>query len=85
MNHRLLKLEPQRSNKDLTELMLEAGGMNAMPYLPLSWSGNWVGPRVSPEITSPLTSRYLNYRKVSIYGGTNEIQKNIIAKQVLKI
>ena len=83
MNHRLIKIRATEIQQRLTELMLEAGGMNAMPYLPLSWSGNWVGPRVSPEITSPLTSRYLNYRKVSIYGGTNEIQKNIIAKQVL--
>jgi len=81
----IIKIRATEIQQKLTELMLEAGGMNAMPYLPLSWSGNWVGPRVSPEITSPLTSRYLNYRKVSIYGGTNEIQKNIIAKQVLKI
>ena len=81
----IIKIRATEIQQRLTELMLEAGGMNAMPYLPLSWSGNWVGPRVSPEITSPLTSRYLNYRKVSIYGGTNEIQKNIIAKQVLKI
>ena len=60
--------------------MLEAGGMNAMPYLlflvrKLGWSAG------SPEITS-LTSRYLTMK--NIYGGTNEIQKNIIAKQVLK-
>jgi alkylation response protein AidB-like acyl-CoA dehydrogenase len=26
---------------------------------------------------------YLNFRKVSIYGGSNEIQRNIIARTVL--
>jgi alkylation response protein AidB-like acyl-CoA dehydrogenase len=28
-------------------------------------------------------ARYLNLRKLSIYGGTNEIQRNIVAKQIL--
>ena len=30
-----------------------------------------------------LAGRYFNQRKVSIYGGSNEIQRNIIAKAVL--
>jgi alkylation response protein AidB-like acyl-CoA dehydrogenase len=32
---------------------------------------------------APLAPNYFNYRKVSIYGGSNEIQKNIIAKAIL--
>jgi alkylation response protein AidB-like acyl-CoA dehydrogenase len=36
-----------------------------------------------PEGTAPLGASYFNMRKTSIYGGTNEIQKNIIAKMVL--
>ena len=32
---------------------------------------------------APLTSTYFNMRKTTIYGGSNEIQKNIIAKMVL--
>ena len=32
---------------------------------------------------APLAPHYFNYRKISIYGGSNEIQKNIIAKAIL--
>ena len=34
---------------------------------------------------SPADAQYLNYRKTSIYGGSNEIQKNIIAKAILGV
>ena len=43
----------------------------------------WNEPPVGPEWASPLAPTYFNYRKVSIYGGSNEIQKNIIAKAIL--
>ena len=32
---------------------------------------------------APAAPGYFNYRKVSIYGGSNEIQRNILAKAVL--
>ena len=32
---------------------------------------------------APLAARYFGWRKVSIYGGSNEIQRNIIAQHVL--
>jgi alkylation response protein AidB-like acyl-CoA dehydrogenase len=34
---------------------------------------------------SSITAQYLNLRKVSIYGGSNEIQKNIIAHMILDL
>ena len=40
-------------------------------------------PPVGPDYAAPLAPAYFNYRKVSIYGGSNEIQKNIIAKAIL--
>ena len=43
----------------------------------------WNEPPVGPEWAASLAPGYFNYRKVSIYGGTNEIQKNIIAKAIL--
>lgn len=38
-----------------------------------------------PDIdwAAPAAPTYFNYRKVSIYGGSNEIQRNILAKAVL--
>ena len=40
-------------------------------------------PPIGPEEAAPLARDYFNMRKVSIFGGSNEIQKNIIAKQML--
>ena len=38
---------------------------------------------LAPDYAAPLAARYFNWRKTSIYGGSNEIQRNIIAQQVL--
>lgn len=38
-----------------------------------------------PYVSGANTRRYYNYRKASIYAGSNEIQKNIIAKRILKV
>src|SRR5437867_3832615 len=40
-------------------------------------------PLIDPEWAGPLAPHYFNWRKASIYGGSNEIQKNIIAKAIL--
>jgi alkylation response protein AidB-like acyl-CoA dehydrogenase len=41
------------------------------------------GPRALPLRAGALAATYLNLRKASIYGGSNEIQKNIIAQTIL--
>jgi alkylation response protein AidB-like acyl-CoA dehydrogenase len=38
---------------------------------------------VGPDPAPPAAPRYFNFRKTSIYGGSNEIQKNIVSKMVL--
>jgi hypothetical protein len=40
-------------------------------------------PPVGPEWAAPVAPTYFNWRKISIYGGSNEIQRNIIAKAIL--
>ena len=40
-------------------------------------------PSIGPDWAGPLAPHYFNWRKASIYGGSNEIQKNIIAKAIL--
>ncbi len=79
----ILKIRGTEIQQTLTELQMEAVGPNALPFLPMAWGDRWIGPRVGPEYAAPLAARYFNYRKVTIYGGTNEIQRNIIAQQVL--
>ncbi len=79
----ILKIKGTEIQQALTELMMEAVGPYALPHLPAQWSDHWLGERVGPEYAAPLAAQYFNYRKVSIYGGSNEIQRNIIAQQVL--
>ena len=40
---------------------------------------------VGPDYAMPATAEYFNNRKLSIYGGSNEVQKSIIAKSVLEV
>ncbi|MBK8018242.1 MAG: acyl-CoA dehydrogenase family protein [Betaproteobacteria bacterium] len=79
----ILKIKGTEIQQALTELMMEAVGPYALPHLPAQWSDHWLGERVGPDYAAPLAARYFNYRKVSIYGGSNEIQRNIIAQSVL--
>jgi alkylation response protein AidB-like acyl-CoA dehydrogenase len=79
----ILKIKGTEIQQTLTELMMEAVGPYALPYIPQQWGDNWIGEHVGPEYAGPLASRYFNYRKVTIYGGSNEIQRNIIAQHIL--
>jgi alkylation response protein AidB-like acyl-CoA dehydrogenase len=43
----------------------------------------WQGDYVGASWLAPLASTYFNYRKTTIYGGSNEVQRNIVAQTVL--
>lgn len=79
----ILKIRGTEIQQRLSELTLEAMGYYANPYIAEAQEAGWNGAPVGPEIAATVTPHYLNWRKASIYGGTNEIQKNIIAKMVL--
>ena len=79
----ILKIKGTEIQQELTEMMMDAVGPYALPHLPLSWGDHWIGGHVGPDYAAPLAARYFNYRKTSIYGGSNEIQRNIIAQMVL--
>ncbi len=79
----ILKIKGTEIQQALTELMLEAVGNYGMPHLPMAWGDHWLGEYVGPEYAAPLAARYFNFRKVSIYGGTNEIQRNIVSQMIL--
>jgi len=77
----ILKLKGSVIQQQLTELVMEVVGPYAMP-----WQRDFDGrnePTVGPEYATEAAPAYFNYRKVSIYGGSNEIQRNIIAKAIL--
>jgi len=77
----LLKIKGTEVQQRLTELMVEAVGAYALPDGRAIRTGN-LGP-VGPVWASRVAPTYFNMRKTSIFGGSNEIQRNIIAKMVL--
>jgi len=81
----ILKIKGTEIQQAISELMMEAVGLYAQPFLPDALDGNWQGEPVGPDYAPPVTGHYFNYRKASIYGGSNEIQKNIIAQMILEL
>ncbi len=72
----MLKIRGSELQQAITELMMQAVGPLAQPFMAVD------GGAVD-ALASRLTPRYANYRKTSIYAGSNEIQRNIIAKATL--
>ena len=76
----LLKIKGTEIQQRLTELTMEAIGNYAQPF-PRGDGNNEFA--VGPDYANHVAPIYYNWRKASIYGGSNEIQRNIIAKMVL--
>lgn len=76
----LLKIRGSELQQAITEAKLDAAGLQGFAYDPHAWSdGTHESPYGVPE-SSALAGTYFNTRKVSIYGGSNEIQRNILAR-----
>ena len=78
----LLKIRGTEIQQRATELAMEAAGRYAEPHLLHESAGDNHAP-VGPKSARGVADTYFNMRKTSIYGGSNEIQRNIIAKAVL--
>ncbi|QRY46831.1 acyl-CoA dehydrogenase family protein [Mycolicibacterium boenickei] len=71
----VLKLRGSQLQQTATELLVEVAGADALPYE--------AGDIASPEWAQHAAPHYLNYRKTSIYGGSNEVQRTIISSTIL--
>ena len=79
----VLKMRGTELGQAVTELAMQALGYYAQPHeIDYLTPGSNLEP-LGPEYAPTVTPRYFNYRKASIYGGSNEIQHNIIAKLIL--
>ncbi|MGL4542558.1 MAG: acyl-CoA dehydrogenase family protein [Polymorphobacter sp.] len=78
----LLKIKGTEIQQRITELALEAVGHYGAPYFRGFGAGDNEHP-IGPDYAHRAAPTYFNGRKTSIYGGSNEIQRNIIAKAVL--
>jgi alkylation response protein AidB-like acyl-CoA dehydrogenase len=79
----MLKITGTEVQQRLTELMMEAAGPYALPFEPDYLDGRKAHSVTGHDDAAPLAASYFNYRKASIYGGSNEIQKNIISQMIL--
>ena len=73
----MLKIKGTEIQQALAELMMQAAGPMAQPFKPAEGYADF------DRFTASLAPRYCNMRKTSIYAGSNEIQRNIIAKMSL--
>jgi alkylation response protein AidB-like acyl-CoA dehydrogenase len=75
----MLKITGTEIQQALTELMMQAVGPEAQRARPVD------DLEAFDALTATLAARYCNYRKTSIYAGSNEIQRNILAKRLLDL
>jgi alkylation response protein AidB-like acyl-CoA dehydrogenase len=73
----LLKVRGTELQQGFSELLLEAAGYEAFPFTPED------GKPIGKPWAARAAANYFNIRKVTIYGGSSEIQKNIMSKAVL--
>jgi len=72
----ILKIKGTELQQAISELILQAVGPYALPF---------DGAAHGPVHAANRAAQYLNLRKLSIYGGSNEIQKNIVAQMILEL
>jgi len=80
----LLKIRGSEIQQRFSELMMLAAGPYALPYEheALAAAG-WQGEFAHAAVVAPLAGTYFNMRKTTIYGGSNEVQRNIVAQTLL--
>jgi alkylation response protein AidB-like acyl-CoA dehydrogenase len=82
----LLKIRGSEIQQRYSELMMLAAGPYALPLIKEAMEAGWQGDQAFPggaAHCAPLTSTYFNMRKTTIYGGSNEVQRNIVSQTVL--
>ncbi|TNE60894.1 MAG: pimeloyl-CoA dehydrogenase large subunit [Alphaproteobacteria bacterium] len=79
----MIKIKGTQIRQELTDLLRRAVGPYALAYTPEVYEEGSNEAPIGPEHAALFAGKYFNYRKISIYGGSNEIQRNIITKMVL--
>jgi len=79
----LLKIRGSEIQQRYSELMMLAAGPFALPLIREAMEAGWQGDSVGHAHCAPLASTYFNMRKTTIYGGSNEVQRNIVSQFVL--
>jgi alkylation response protein AidB-like acyl-CoA dehydrogenase len=78
-----LKIRGSEIQQRIAELAMEAVGEYAQPYQPGMLFQNTNETPIGPDHAPPAAPRYFNMRKTTVYGGSTEVQKNIVSKAIL--
>ena len=79
----ILKVKGTEISQAITELLLEAGGPVGLAFDTDYIDGHTDHAVTGDDQAATLASNYFNLRKITIFGGSNEIQRNVISKLVL--
>ncbi|MGF6921796.1 acyl-CoA dehydrogenase family protein [Paraburkholderia sp. 40] len=79
----MLKIRGTEIRQEISSLTRRAMGAYAQPFVEEALHEGFDGVPVGPDEAASAASQYVNNRKLSIFGGSNEIQKNIISKMIL--
>ncbi len=79
----ILKIVGTETAQYLDELAMELAAWHSLPFVPEQFESGFAGQVVGNEGAAATALHYFNNRKLSIFGGSNEIQRNIISKAVL--
>ncbi|NIZ12821.1 acyl-CoA dehydrogenase family protein [Phaeobacter sp. HF9A] len=81
----MLKVKGTVIRQQINALTKQAVGPYAAPFVSEQLDeGSNLDP-IGPDYALPATQAYLNNRKLSIYGGSNEVQRAIISKAILEL
>lgn len=80
----MLKVRGTELRQEIYEVLVDIAGPSALPFDEAALRGeDGFNPPVAPPELSSLAANYLDSRKITIYGGTSEVQRNLISKAYL--
>ncbi|MES2361780.1 MAG: acyl-CoA dehydrogenase family protein [Pseudomonadota bacterium] len=79
----MLKIRGTEIRQEISSLIRRAMGPYARPFVAEALEDGFNAVSMGPDYAAPAAAKYFNNRKLSIFGGSNEIQKNIISKMIL--
>jgi alkylation response protein AidB-like acyl-CoA dehydrogenase len=81
----ILKIKGSEIRQAISHLLRKVLGVHALPFVEAELALDPDNTLLHADYSATSASQYFNLRKLSIYGGSNEIQKNIIAKMILEL
>jgi len=81
----MLKIRGSELRQEISSLTRRALGPYAQPFVSEALDDGFNGEPIGPAYASSVSADYFNKRKLSIFGGSNEVQREIITKTILEL